>query len=58
MTSSVVSDVLGLPETIVSQPNGIPAPIKVISYPMDRNLLQVRIENIGDLFDYPNGATL
>jgi hypothetical protein len=52
------SDVLGIPESIIRQPNGIPAPIKVISYPMDRNLLQVRIENIGDLFDYPKSATL
>jgi hypothetical protein len=49
---------LGLPAGIVKQPNGIPAPIKVTSYPMDRNLLMVRIENIGDLFDYPKSATL
>jgi hypothetical protein len=49
---------LALPEGIVRQRNGIPAPIKVTSYPMDRNVLMVRIENIGDLFDYPKGATL
>lgn len=48
----------GLPEGFVKQPNGIPAPIKATSYPMKRNLLLLRVENIGDLFDYPAGSTL
>jgi lipase chaperone LimK len=30
----------------------------MISYPMDRNLLLLRVENIADLFDYPANATL
>ena len=44
---------------VVQQTNdAIPAPVKIISYPMDRNLLLVRVENIADLFDYPAGSTL
>ena len=44
---------------VVKQINDvIPAPVKIISYPMDRNLLLVRVENIADLFDYPAGSTL
>lgn len=58
MASQASSNILGIPDSIIRQPNAIPAPVKVISYPMDRNLLLVRIENIGDLFDYPKGATL
>lgn len=37
---------------------GMPIPTKIISYPIDRNILLVRVENIADLFDFPVGATL
>jgi hypothetical protein len=44
---------------VVKQSNDqVPVPVKIISYPMDRNLLLVRLENIADLFDYPSGSTL
>lgn len=44
---------------VVKQSNDqVPVPVKIISYPMDRNLLLVRLENIADLFDYPAGSTL
>ena len=56
--SENLSSLQGVPDNFVKQPNGIPAPIKVISYPMDRNVLMVRVENIADLFDYPKTATL
>jgi hypothetical protein len=36
----------------------MPIPTKIISYPIDRNMLLVRVENIADLFDFPVGATL
>jgi len=59
MAADAKSENLGLPEGIVRvASNGVPPPIKVTSYPMDRNLLMVRIENVGDLFDYPKNSTL
>jgi hypothetical protein len=35
-----------------------PVPVKVHAFPINRNLLLVRIENIGDLFDYPDNANV
>jgi hypothetical protein len=44
---------------VVHQSNdGMPVPTKITSYPLDRNVLLVRVENIADLFDYPVGSTL
>ena len=41
---------------IVFGANGQAAPVKIQAYPTGRNKLIVRLENIGDLFDYPAGA--
>lgn len=38
--------------------NGQPVPVKIQVFPMARNMLLLRLENIGDLFDYPSTATL
>ena len=46
-------------EGVVQQPlTGQPAPVKVQLFPMEKNLLLARLENIGDLFDYPANSTL
>ena len=43
---------------LLSSSNGVPPPIKIHTYPLKRNLILVRVANIGDLFDYPANSTL
>jgi hypothetical protein len=38
--------------------NGQPVPVKIQVFPMGRNLLFLRLENIADLFDYQSTQTL
>jgi hypothetical protein len=43
---------------VLQASNGVPAPIKIQTYPLKRNYVLVRVTNIGDLFDYPVNSTL
>lgn len=46
-------------ENVFSSVNaGQPVSAKVQVYPVERNVLLLRVENIGDLFDYPAGTNL
>lgn len=47
-----------LHQAFLQSPNAVPPPIKIHTYPLQRNLVLVRVANIGDLFDYPVNSTL
>lgn len=57
-TLSQIEEAVKISEHVFKTANGQPAPVKLVAFPMDRNNLLLRLENIGDLFDYPSTATL
>jgi hypothetical protein len=57
-TPQVAAPEHSISETVFKTPNGQPAPVKVLTLPVSKNTLLLRVENLADLFDYPPTATL
>ena len=57
-TASVAAEEIPLSEDVIKSYGAQPAPVKVHTFPVGRNQLMIRVENIADLFDYPANAKL
>lgn len=55
--SSVLEEQVPIAESAITY-GAQPAPVKVHAFPIGRNQLMIRVENIADLFDYPANTSV